>query len=267
MGHPSASDEWCDVRLQVAVHPLCCWFTQEWCAAVPTFATAFSRFRFAPAAPLLDFLQPELILWWPPCGLQLLSAEQRKDGQLERAKESQRGNGKGVKKSGLLEGVTPVVEAVWLDSARKRLNCVSVPLAADMLKIYFEFSIQTSLFLRFALVLREILPPPFHFFLSLLQFFNSSYFLMLIQESVWASSCVIHSTWLAREIFQEFCFSWKRLQYLTSKYVDFATERIVPLWHLFFSPQITLVVRDIRSKAILCFNSSSSGSSFSLFFE
>lgn len=53
-----------------------------------------------------------------------------------------------VKKSVLLEGVTPVVKVVRSDSARKRLDRVTILLAADTFKIYFEFSLQTSLLSR-----------------------------------------------------------------------------------------------------------------------
>lgn len=78
---------------------------------------------------------------------------------------------------------------------------------------------------------------------------------MLFQESGWPSSCIFHSTWLPKEIFHGFYFSWEHLQYLTSKYVDFATERIVPQWHS-FSLQITFIISDIftiRNEAILLF--------------
>lgn len=78
---------------------------------------------------------------------------------------------------------------------------------------------------------------------------------MPFQESIWPSSCIFHSTWPRKEIFHEFYFSWEHLQHLTSTYVDFATERIVPQWH-FFSLQITVVISDIftiRNKVILLF--------------
>lgn len=52
-----------------------------------------------------------------------------------------------------------------------------------------------------------------------------------------------------------FYFSWEHLQYLTSKYADFATEGIVLEGHL-FSLQITLVISNIftiRNQVILLF--------------
>lgn len=148
-----------------------------------------------------------------PAGCFFWSVEQRKCCQVESGNKW-RGNWKVIKKTILLERITlfpkGFVKAIQLDTSRKRLDYANF-LAGCRHVADLSLTLQASR-LSWDSSLFYVRTCPHLFFFSF-------YCLSSLTSAV-SGICLtfllhfFYSTWLPKEIFQEFYFSWEHLQYL-----------------------------------------------------